>query len=110
MLCAAIGPKVLLVGKFLPTGKHRLSLFPRRKVKVCRRREARALKYFVPERPAIPTAAATNRPLGGGFESKKKMAQPGTDAQAMEKPVQTLLVPAGGANSSENAKSSTGSP
>lgn len=38
------------------------------------------------------------------------MAQPGTDAQAMEKPVQTLLVPAGGANSGENAKSSAGSP
>lgn len=36
MPCTAIGPKVLLVGKFLPTGKHWLSLFSRRKVRVCR--------------------------------------------------------------------------
>lgn len=37
------------------------------------------------------------------------MAQPGTGAQAMEKPVQTLLVHAGGGISGENTRSSTGS-
>ncbi|XP_029806380.1 centrosomal protein of 44 kDa [Suricata suricatta] len=45
MLCTAIGPKVLLVGKFLPTGMHPLSI-SEKKSKGMQRREVSGLKYL----------------------------------------------------------------
>ena len=46
---------------------------------------------------------------GRGLSAKKKTTQPGTGAQAMEKPVQTSLVDAGGGEVGENPRNRTGS-
>ena len=41
---------------------------------------------------------------GRGFSAKKKTTQPGTGAQAMEKPIQTSLVHTGGGEEGENPR------
>lgn len=75
MLRTAIGPKVSLVGKFLPTGAP-VVIISEEKSRGVQGREARTLKYLgwhpYLSDLRFPTAAATNRPLGGGFQPKRK--------------------------------------
>lgn len=93
-----IGPKLQLKGLVLPSGKHPLSRFPSRKVKAYRWKR-RGLGSIGDDASTWATCDLHRRrddsASGRELSAEQKMAQPGTDAQAMERPVQTARVHAG---------------